>query len=116
MRRRPPGRPSCCTAELRRTVHCQMPRSPGKSRAWRHGAVVLIAKIPSAFPLLDTLKVLHIWYTTITTHGWYVFEFNYSGLVIGQMETGLNLCAARFRRSITRNCVSTAPTGELKHE
>jgi hypothetical protein len=69
-----------------RSAHCQMPRSPGKSRALRHGMVVLIAKIPSAFPLLDTLKVLHIWYTTITTLGWYVLEFNYSGFVIGALK------------------------------
>jgi len=46
----------------------------------RHWVVVLNANIPSAFPLLDTLKVLHIWYTTITTLGWYVLEFNYSSL------------------------------------
>jgi hypothetical protein len=88
---------------MRRTALCQMPRSPGKSRALRHGMVVLIAKIPSAFPLLDTLKVLHIWYTRITTHGWYVSEFNHSGVVIGQMETGLisaQLVSAEVSREI----------------
>jgi hypothetical protein len=105
------------TAELRRTEHCQMQRFPNENRARRHGVVVLIAKIPSAVPLLDTLKVLHIWYTTITTPGWYLLEFNYSGLVIGAMKTELNVCAARFRRSNNANlCVASAPTGELKHD
>jgi hypothetical protein len=90
---------------------------PTRVGACRHGVVVLIAKIPSAFPLLDTPKVLHIWYTTTTRHGWFMFEFNYSGLVIRQMETGLNLCAARFRRSITLNsALLPAPTGELKND
>jgi len=66
-----------------------MPRSPTRvGPCVRHGVVVLIAKIPSAVPLLDTLKVLHIWYTTITMHGWYLLEFNYLGLVIG--ESNLN--------------------------
>jgi hypothetical protein len=63
-----------------------MQGSSNESRASHRGVVVLIAKIPSAVPLLDTLKVVHIWYTTITTHGWRVLEFNYSGLVIGARQ------------------------------
>jgi len=83
-----------------------MPRFPNESRASRHGVVVLIAKIPSAVPLLDTLKVVHIWYTTITMHGWYPLEFNYSGLVIGEVETGLISAQLVSAEVTTRNCVS----------
>jgi hypothetical protein len=94
-----------------------MPRFPNERRASRHGVVVLIAKIPSAVPLLDTLKVVHIWYTTITTHGWYLFEFNYSGLVIGEVKTGLISAQLVSAEVTTRNLwVTSAPTGELKHD
>src|ERR1700690_17489 len=96
----------------------QMPRSPNEGRASDRGVVVSIAKIPSAFPLLDTLKVVHIWYTTITTHGWRVLEFNYSGLVIGARQSTLDLC---LRSSFppagyAKLSVISTPTGELKND
>ena len=71
-----------------------------------HGVVVLIAKNPSAVPLLDTLKVLHIWYTTITMHGWYLLEFNYLGLVIGVLKSELISAQLVSAEVITRNCAS----------
>jgi hypothetical protein len=44
----------------------------------------------AAVPLLDTLKDLHIWYTTITTSGgWWVLELNNSSVVIGYLKSGL---------------------------
>jgi len=81
-RRTPAAQWNCLVPTLSNEAISQ--RSSGPCR---HGAVILIASIPSGVPLLDTPKDVHIWYTRITTHGWFVFEFNYSGLVIRQMET-----------------------------
>ena len=39
--------------------------------------------------LLDTSKLVHIWYTTITASGWSVLEFNDSSVAIGICKVDL---------------------------
>ena len=62
------------TANVRQRGECAaMPRALRPKVHWH----------PSVVPLLDTPKLVHIWYTTVTLVGWISLEFNRSSLVIG---------------------------------
>ena len=64
-----------------------------------HGNGALQHKVrcfQAAVPLLDTSKLVHIWYTTKTTRGWSLLEFNDSSVVIWNMQSGLLSSAAHF--------------------
>jgi hypothetical protein len=69
----------------------------------------------STVRLLDTPKLVHIWYTTITTRGWSDLEFNDSSPRIGNMKSRLFSAQVIFGAVTARICaVTSGGHGELQ--
>src|ERR1700678_251645 len=70
-----------------------------------------VRQFQAAVPLLDTSKLVHIWYTTKATHGWFVLEFNDSSVAINvEYAKWITLGAAHFGLITARNARFSAPT------
>ena len=87
------------------------PCNPPGGRALRHK----VEDFQAALRVLDTSKLVHIWYTTITTCGWSVLEFNDSSVVIGICKVDY-FGAAHFHRMSARMRVSLRQYGKLQDE
>jgi hypothetical protein len=68
-------------------------------------------------PLLDTLKVVHIWYTTVTINGWLASNLMSPRLVIGNMKSGILSAPLTFQElgAHVRSSVGVKH-GELQNE
>ena len=77
-----------------------------------------VRQFQAAVPLLDTSKLVHIWYTTKATHGWFVLEFNDSSVAINlEYAKWITLGAAHFGLITARNArFSSANTEKLHNE